>query len=116
MNAMPSWKALAPGLIEFGPLPREKNIGFTTSFARCFRPLIDKNRCTDCKMCSFHCPDGAIDFNRIEVDLDYCKGCGICAKICPAKAIRTVSEFSAKEKSDEEEVTTIEDSLVEYGY
>jgi Pyruvate/2-oxoacid:ferredoxin oxidoreductase delta subunit len=67
-------------------------------------------------MCSFHCPDGAIDFKRIEVDLDYCKGCGICAKICPSKAIRLGSEFSAIEKSDEEEVTTIEDSLVEYGY
>jgi hypothetical protein len=24
MNAMPPWKALAPGLIEFGPLPKEK--------------------------------------------------------------------------------------------
>lgn len=116
MNAMPSWKALAPGLIEFGPSPKEKNIGFKTSFARCFRPIVDKGRCTDCKMCSFHCPDGAIDFNRIKVDLDYCKGCGICAQICPSKAIRMTSEFSAMEKLDEREVTTIEDSLVEYGY
>jgi 2-oxoacid:acceptor oxidoreductase delta subunit (pyruvate/2-ketoisovalerate family) len=116
MNAMPSWKALAPGLIEFGPLPKQKNIGFTTSFARCFRPIIDKDRCTDCKMCSFHCPDGAIDFNNIKVDLDYCKGCGICARICPLKAIRITSEFSATEKMDEKEVTTVEDSLVEYGY
>jgi pyruvate ferredoxin oxidoreductase delta subunit len=116
MNAMPSWNALAPGLIEFGPSPKEKNIGFTTSFARCFRPMIDRDRCTDCKMCSFHCPDGAIDFNRVEVDLDYCKGCGICAQVCPSKAIRMISEFSAVEKLDEHEVTTIEDSLVEYGY
>jgi len=116
MNAMPPWKTLAPGLIEFGPAPKEKNVGFTTSFARCFRPVIDKDRCSDCKMCSFHCPDGAIDFNRIKVDLDYCKGCGICAKICPSKAIRVSSEISATEKLDEEEVTTIEDSLVEYGY
>jgi 2-oxoacid:acceptor oxidoreductase delta subunit (pyruvate/2-ketoisovalerate family) len=116
VNAMPSWKALAPGLIEFGPKPKEKNIGFTTSFARCFRPIIDKDRCTDCKMCSFHCPDGAIDFSSIKVDLDYCKGCRICAQICPSKAIRVISEFSATEKLDEEEVSTIEDSLVEYGY
>jgi 2-oxoacid:acceptor oxidoreductase delta subunit (pyruvate/2-ketoisovalerate family) len=116
MNAMPTWEALAPGLIEFGPLPKEKNIGFTTSFARCFRPITDKDRCTDCKMCSFHCPEGAIDFNNIKVDLDYCKGCGICAQICPSKAIRMVSEFSATEKLNEEEVTSIEDSLVEYGY
>jgi 2-oxoacid:acceptor oxidoreductase delta subunit (pyruvate/2-ketoisovalerate family) len=116
MDAMPLWDALAPGLIEFGPRPKEKNIGFTTSFARCFRPVIDKDRCTDCKMCSFHCPDGAIDFNDIKVDLDYCKGCGICARICPLKAIRITTEFLATEKLDEKEVTTIEDSQVEYGY
>jgi pyruvate ferredoxin oxidoreductase delta subunit len=116
MNAMPPWEALAPGLIEFGPQRKEKNIGFTTSFARCYRPIIDKGKCTNCKLCSLHCPDGAIDFNRIEVDLDYCKGCGICAQGCPSKAIRMASEFSAKEKLNEKEVTTIEDSQVEYGY
>jgi len=116
MKAMPSWKALAPGLIEFGPMPKEKNIGFKTSFARCFRPVINKGKCTDCKMCSFHCPDGAIDFNCIEVDLDYCKGCGICARVCPSRAIGMTSEFSAVEKLCEDEVATIEDSLVEYGY
>ena len=116
MNAMPSWKVLAPGLIEFGPLPKEKNLGFTTSFARCFRPIIDRDRCTDCKMCSFYCPDGAIDFNRIEVDLDYCKGCGICARMCPSKAINMISELLAAEGLTEKEVTAIEDALVDYGY
>jgi pyruvate ferredoxin oxidoreductase delta subunit len=116
MNAMPSWQQLPLGLIEFGPLPGEKNVGFTTSFARFLRPLIDKSRCIDCKMCSLHCPDGAIDFNRIEVDLNYCKGCGICARICSSKAISMISELSAAEGLAEEELTTIEDALVEYGY
>jgi pyruvate ferredoxin oxidoreductase delta subunit len=115
MNAMPSWKVLPPGLIEFGPLRNKKNVGFTTSFARCLRPMIEKSRCTNCKMCSLYCPDGAIDFNRIEVDLDYCKGCGICARVCPSKVIAMTSEFSA-EGLDEKELTTIEDALVEYGY
>lgn len=116
MKAMPPWEALAPGLIEFGPLPNEKNSGFTTSFARYLRPVIDKSKCTDCKMCSLYCPDGAIDFNRIEVDWNYCKGCGICARMCPSKAITMISELLAEEGLTEKEIVTIEDALIEYGY
>jgi len=116
ISTMPRWETLAPGLIEFGPLPGEKNIGFKTSFARYLRPLIDENRCTDCKLCSLYCPDGAICFDNIEVDLDYCKGCGICSRVCPSKAITMVSELEAREGLKEEEITTIEDALIEYGY
>lgn len=116
ISAMPSWQALPPGLIEFGPLPKEKNVGFTTSFARYLRPVVDKTKCTDCKLCSLYCPDGAIDFDRIEVDLDYCKGCGICARVCPSKVISMTSEFLAAEGLSEKEIVTVEDSLVEYGY
>jgi 2-oxoacid:acceptor oxidoreductase delta subunit (pyruvate/2-ketoisovalerate family) len=113
---MPSWKALPPGLVEFGPPPGKKNIGFTTSFARYLRPVIDKGRCSDCKMCSIYCPDGAINFNRVEVDLNYCKGCGICSRVCASKAINMKGESLAAEGLAEKEITTIEDALVEYGY
>jgi 2-oxoacid:acceptor oxidoreductase delta subunit (pyruvate/2-ketoisovalerate family) len=116
IRTMPSWKVLPPGLIEFGPERDEKNIGFKTSFARYLRPVVDKSRCSDCKLCSLYCPDGAIDFNRVEVDLDYCKGCGICSRICPSKAISMIGELLAAEGLDEKEITTIEDALVEYGY
>jgi 2-oxoacid:acceptor oxidoreductase delta subunit (pyruvate/2-ketoisovalerate family) len=116
MKAMPSWEVLPAGLIEFGPLPNEKNTGFKTSFARYVRPVMDKSRCSDCKMCSLYCPEGAIDFNRVEVDLDYCKGCGICSRICPSKAISMTCELLAAEGLAEKEITTIEDALVEYGY
>ena len=116
MKAMPSWQVLPAGLIEFGPLPNKKNKGFTTSFARFLRPMMDKSRCSDCKMCSVYCPEGAIDFKHLEVDLDYCKGCGICSRICPSKAIRMTCELSAEEGLAEKEITTIEDALVEYGY
>jgi pyruvate ferredoxin oxidoreductase delta subunit/oxalate oxidoreductase subunit delta len=116
MRAMPSWEVLPPGLVEFGPRPKERNKGFKTSFARYLRPVMRKSRCTDCKMCSLYCPDGAIDFDRIQVNLDYCKGCGICSRICPSKAISTIGELLAAEGLDEKEITTIEDALVEYGY
>jgi 2-oxoacid:acceptor oxidoreductase delta subunit (pyruvate/2-ketoisovalerate family) len=116
IKAMPSWEDLPPGLIEFGPSLNGKNMGFTTSFARYLRPVMDKSRCTDCKMCSLYCPDGAIDLSRIDVDLDYCKGCGVCSRICPSKAISMTSELLASEGLAEKELTAIEDALVEYGY
>lgn len=116
IDAMPRWEALAPGLIEFGPSPGKRNIGFRTSFSRHLRPIIDSKKCTDCKLCSIYCPDGAIDFGNIRVDLDYCQGCGICAKICPPKVIAMVSELKMKEGLNEEEVTTVGEALREYGY
>lgn len=116
VEAMPRWEALAPGLIEFGPLPGEKNIGFKTSFSRSLRPVISTEKCTDCKLCSIYCPDGAIDFGTIKVDYDYCQGCAICAQVCPPNAVEMVSELKIKEGMNEEMVTTVAEALREYGY
>jgi len=116
IEAMPRWEALAPGLIEFGPVPGKRNIGFKTSFSRNVRPVIDPKKCTDCKLCSIYCPDGAIDFEKIKIDYDYCQGCSICAGVCLPKAIEMVSELKAKEGMKEEEVMTVTDALREYGY
>lgn len=116
LAAMPPWEALAPGLIEFGPLPGEKNIGFKTSFSRYQRPIINSSRCTDCKLCSLYCPDGAIDFDKIQVDYDYCQGCGICSQVCPPKAVEMKSELKVTEGMDEEMTMTVAEALREYGY
>lgn len=116
IEVMPRWEALAPGLIEFGPTPGKRNIGFKTSFSRHLRPIIDTKKCTDCKLCSIYCPDGAIDFDKIKVDYDYCQSCSICAQVCPAKAIEMVSELKAKEGMNEEEVMTVAEALRVYGY
>ncbi len=115
MAAMPRWEVLAPGLIEFGPNPGEKNLGFTTSFERYLRPLVDRGRCTDCKLCHHYCPDGAMGFD-VVVDLDYCTGCGICAEACPVKAIKMVGEWEAEKGLREEELVTVEQALREYLY
>jgi len=100
---MPRWEVLAPGLIEFGPQPGKRNIGFTTPW-RWQRPIIDMNKCTDCKLCHIYCPDGAIDFSPIKIDYEYCKGCGICEKVCPVGAIKMVSELEYFEGLKDEEV------------
>jgi 2-oxoacid:acceptor oxidoreductase delta subunit (pyruvate/2-ketoisovalerate family) len=116
LTHMPSWEVLAPGLIEFGPGPGEKNVGFKTSFERFVRPVIDRQKCTDCRLCHLYCPDGAIDHQAISVDLDYCTGCGICAQVCPVKAVTLVGELEAREGLREEETSTIAEALREYGY
>lgn len=116
IRAMPPWEALAPGLIEFGPFPGEKNVGYKTSFSRTRRPIIDSKKCTDCKLCSIYCPDGAIDFAAIAVDYDYCQGCAICEQMCPPRAIRMASELTVREGMNEEMVTSVSEALREYGY
>ena len=116
IKSMPRWEEIAPALIEFGPRVSERNIGFKTSFARTFRPVIDKNKCIDCKLCYVFCPDGAIDFDPIKVNYEYCKGCGICARMCGSKAISMPHELKALEGLDEEEFLSIREALIEYAY
>lgn len=116
IRVMPRWEAIAPGLIEFGPRPGEKNLGFKTEFARIEAPVVDKAKCVDCKLCSYYCPDGAIDFKNIEVDYEYCKGCGICARVCPTKAIRMVSELERVEGLEDPELRRLSLAVREYGY
>ena len=116
LKAMPRWEQIAPALIEFGPKPGERNIGFKTGNARTFRPIIDEAKCIECKLCHVFCPDGAINFDPIKVDYDYCKGCGICARVCGPKAISMPHELKALEGLDEEEFLTIREALIEYAY
>ena len=54
------------------------------------KPNIDLEKCTQCTLCHYFCPEGAIlmkDDGYPEVRNNYCKGCGICAEECPVKCI-----------------------------
>jgi pyruvate ferredoxin oxidoreductase delta subunit len=70
--------------------PTEGAAGKTGTW-RVFYPVVDKEKCNECGLCSTYCPDAAIDENLV-VDLEFCKGCGICANECPKKAIAMVRE------------------------
>jgi pyruvate ferredoxin oxidoreductase delta subunit len=70
--------------------PTEGAAGQTGSW-RVFRPVVNKEKCNACGLCSLYCPDNAID-EELVVDLRYCKGCGICENECPKKAITMVRE------------------------
>lgn len=66
----------------------------STGSWRFLRPVIDKEKCTNCGICELFCPDHSI-FRTEEsyaIDYEYCKGCGICAHECKFKAIEMVEE------------------------
>ena len=51
--------------------------------------IVDKRKCTGCKLCEKHCPSGAIKVLDAIAEIDYskCNGCNICINICPNTAI-----------------------------
>ena len=66
---------------------------------RTFRPVVDKGRCTGCRICWTFCPEHSIDMveEKSAINYTYCKGCGICAEECPAKAITMEMESEMRE-------------------
>lgn len=72
---------------------------YSTGGWRRLRPVLDKEKCTDCLICWVMCPDSAViteEGKMIDFDLEHCKGCGICAVECPDKvrAIKMIEEIS----------------------
>lgn len=58
-----------------------------------FRPVIDYDECTRCRICFVYCPDSAITIGSDDlpiVNYNACKGCDICYTECPVKAISLV--------------------------
>jgi len=58
---------------------------------RSHRPVVDKDKCTNCLLCWIWCPEGVIS-KETEIDYEYCKGCGLCARECPIGAITMIGE------------------------
>lgn len=66
---------------------------------RTFRPEVDIEKCTGCRICWIYCPEHVITIQegKSMIDYDYCKGCGICAEECPVGAISMVQEMETGE-------------------
>ena len=70
-------------------------VNYKTGSWRTFKPVIDKEKCTNCLLCWIYCPDSSIvveDGKIRGIDYEHCKGCGICSAQCPVKAIKMVKE------------------------
>jgi len=88
------WRDITPG----GTISEAGNAEkFFTGDWRSMKPIWKKDKCRQCLMCYFACPDTSIlidnEGKRMDFDYKHCKGCGICAKVCPFKAIDFVDEI-----------------------
>jgi len=52
-------------------------------------PIIDREKCIKCKLCTKVCDFGAIEFvnDQIEIYPAACVGCGVCTGACPSEAL-----------------------------
>lgn len=94
------WKEIPIGGLILEPGNAEK---YETGSWRSFRPVRDKEKCTNCLICWIYCPDSAIIVEDGKIkgfDYAHCKGCGICAAQCPRKAITMVEERKEGKESD----------------
>jgi len=53
-------------------------------------PVIDKEKCTGCGICTEICPPDAISIinDKAFIEKEFCEECGFCAPSCPSGAIR----------------------------
>lgn len=76
------------------PIGCEGMYEINTGDWRTERPVMDKDKCTNCGICFLYCPVFSIEKKNEEfvIDYSYCKGCAICEHECPTGAIKMVPE------------------------
>jgi pyruvate ferredoxin oxidoreductase delta subunit len=71
---------------------------YETGSWRTYKPVLNREACTNCLLCWIFCPDSSIlvkDEEMVGFDYAHCKGCGICAAECPKNAIAMVLDEEA---------------------
>jgi ferredoxin len=83
------------------------------------RPLIDKEKCTGCGLCTIDCPTKALMINQSSEKDTYqllfrqeaCNACGVCEKSCPENCLQLVEKEPEQSKTGEEAIVIFEDNL-----
>ena len=86
--------------VPYAPITMFGSVGvLKTGSWRTNRPILDSEKCINCRICWKYCPETCITLGDLYPKFDYenCKGCGICANECPRKAITMVPESQIDE-------------------
>jgi len=86
---------------EFLRIPRSKNDVI---------PIIDKEKCTGCGLCTIDCPTKAFVISQISEKEIYqlvflrenCNACGVCEKSCPENCLQLVEQGSDQDRIGKE--------------
>lgn len=75
-----------------------KDIEFSTEEIFAPLPVVDISKCRYCSVCSQHCPEKAIQFNRfvpsVTLIVSRCVACGKCMRYCTRNGIRMQEKLS----------------------
>jgi 2-oxoacid:acceptor oxidoreductase delta subunit (pyruvate/2-ketoisovalerate family) len=82
---------------------RERLLCLDTGTWRVARPVLNREKCNYCSLCTLYCPPQCMkDMGSYYLtNLEFCKGCGVCARECPRGAISMVSEGEFDNDSSE---------------
>lgn len=88
-----SWKDITEG----GTIPWAGNADlYETGSWRSEVPVWDSEKCKNCMLCFYVCPDSSILVNEESkmtgIDMNHCKGCGVCVKQCKFGALELVED------------------------
>ena len=95
---------------EFLRIPRPKNDVI---------PVIDRERCTGCGLCTINCPARALTFSQNSERDTYqllfreeaCDACGVCEKSCPENCLQWVEKEPKQDKSRKGVKVLFEDEM-----